>query len=172
MATFGNTGVGASTGNATSGNLRGSKFTLSENGDITKISVYLVTTSGENAKVGIFKDVGGSPADLEFESSPQVLVEGWNHFTVSVSLSAGDYWLCFETQTSGNIDYKYDAGTSWYEIHVWNGWPDPAGGTVAGNREYSIYATYTPSAAVEGSLGHGRSTNIDNRLIYFKTLEH
>ncbi len=56
---------------------------------------------------------------------------------------------------SANWRLKYDDGDpndqGHYDNEIYNGWPDPATFTDE-DREYSIYATYTPEAAAEKSI--------------------
>lgn len=124
----------------------GTKFTLSEAGDITNIGCYLFGTG--TAKCMIYVDSSGYPGAYKTVSSEVSLPSGWNwvDFSTSVSLTADDYWL-FSWVKDGAGDMKYDAGSTNQSCSKWRAYgtpPDPfPSGAAFYDREYSIYANYT-----------------------------
>ena len=152
MATFGKTNIGSSSTAYNTGNKRGSKFTLSENGTVTDINIYATNTK-ENVKFAIYADSAGSPSALKYaDDTGQTMVNGWNTKSgLSVALTAGDYWLCWSISGS-DITFYYDAGPRAWNTHVYaDAFPDPFGTPSSDNtRLHSIYCTYTPEGAPAG----------------------
>lgn len=152
--TFGYTTVGGSTQGLVANKKRSSQDTLSENGDVTNISVYGYTFAGTiDARTGIY-DINVNPDALQVTSNPLqwTTTPRWVNYSVtSTSLSADDYWLTY--QVSGTGQTKYDAGGNMTQINdtYADGLSDPYGSPLDGtwNRRTSIYANYTVSG--EGS---------------------
>jgi len=147
--TFGKTSIGGTSGNSTAGYIRGSKYTLSENAEVTALSVYLDTATG-NVKKAIYD---ASLNKVYADDVGQAVVAGWNTKSgLSVGLTAGDYWLVWKNDTSGTY-YKYDAGTLNQGLYATYAYATafPATLTPDGyqDRAYSIYATYTAGATLQ-----------------------
>jgi hypothetical protein len=154
MPTFGKTGIGGNNYACSTGRIRGSRFTLSEDGEVTKISACMYAVSGTvSAKVGIY-DVDGSndPNNLVAVSEEVTGIDTtpntWYDFPISAELSAGEYYLMMES--SGDARWYADAtGERHYSATRTYGdaWFDPfqLGGSSA--LEYSIYATYATGGA-------------------------
>lgn len=162
MATFGNTGIGGYTGTYGGDTKHATKFTLTENADVSKITAYIrdaALVGGVSCKCAIYADDGGSPSRpsaLKAVSSVSYAPAdyAWVDFAITVSLTPGVYWLTLKPDT--NLHSKYDAGSTDQFVdkgEAYDGFSDPFG-TVDWNadREYSIYATYTPPAPPGG--GH------------------
>lgn len=124
------------------------KYTLSEDGDISKITAYvkMVTTAG-NMKVCLYDDSASVPNNLLAESSPVAIgtTYSWVEFTVSYSASAGVYHMGTIQDEGASI--KRDSGTSAqvnYKTMTYPTFDNPFG-TPGGTRDYetSIYANYT-----------------------------
>lgn len=150
MATFGKTDQGGSYIDVVN-YIYGSKFTLAENGTVTSIHVYCNAIGGSyNIKVGLYADDGGSPATSALETEGVGAVPtwgGWLEIDVpDVLLSAGDYWLLWNTDNDAARVYYDGVGSGVYTSYAYaDSMPDPhpaIGGTQT--REFSIYATYTP----------------------------
>ena len=142
--TFGKTDIGGTPWD--SWLMWASKYPLTEAGDVTKITVYVDGVT--NVKVAIYAESGGVPTSL-LASAEKACVAGWNDITLLVSLPAGNYFLAARRETD-LINFYYDAGstnqTAFRTIAYADPWPDPFGVPDAQqDREYSIYATYTPS---------------------------
>jgi len=149
--TFGKTDLGANEAVLNENDIYGSKFTLSEDGDVTKISIYMVTgTWHQKIKFAIYDVSGGNPNNLKGTSEEILSEVGWQWFNATfnppISLTAGDYYL-FVWSTDSWSAFRYDTdGTHAYRNVGYNDFPNPLetpDGT--GNYNISIYATYTPS---------------------------
>ena len=152
--TFGFTGVGGTQGDAAEGFAYLFKFTMTDNGYVTKISVY------ENGKFGvdfiqsrasIYSDNAGAPDALLAQSSDITVsgTAGWNDYTISTSLTVGTYWLGIVDKSAGSdIIYYFDAGSTNQRAEdqltgdAYNNPCTPEGWGYA-DEKASIYATYT-----------------------------
>jgi hypothetical protein len=156
MATFGNT-VGHNTNiSALATNFKqGSKYTLSEDGTVTKLSLFMRDATGV-ARAVIYTDAAGSPDalmavsnEVTFSSSGSDI---WVDFPLpaGVPLSAGDYWLGF-IAGAGTSSFFYDTVTNnrKFRAETYSATPaDPFGGGITTDSiQIQIYATYTPTAA-------------------------
>lgn len=124
-------------------------FTLSEAGDVTKISIY---GYGYNAAINVKAVIyDGSPTNrkgISAETSVPSNIADWYDFTFSpaISLSAGDYYLGWNNEGPAGFVVYHDtvSGVLNFKISTYPVFPDPFG-TPDGNLddECSIYATYT-----------------------------
>ena len=149
MATFGKTAIGGTSIDGTAPK-RGCKFSLSENGDVTSISVYgkKATAGTTTIDVAIYADSAGVPDALSAVGT-QITIDTtlqWWTANISVSLVAGTYWLSWIQGTT--VIYHYDAGSTNQEDRGSDALPfdDPWGADLWQDRDVSIYATYTPTA--------------------------
>jgi hypothetical protein len=143
--TFGYTSIGASSGNGN--NLLGCKFSLTENGSVTAISIYIASGgSAANIEFGIYD----SSKNKKFGETTGVArpVDDWATISgLSVSLSAGDYYLC---AYSDNYNAKYDAGGAAQSFWGGTAWNDPIvpGGNIdwkiSIHADYTVTSTYSP----------------------------
>lgn len=153
MPTFGKTSIGASFNNFPIGDaLSTSRFTLSETGVVTKLTLYYKGTSvsplheAGDVRAVIFSVAAGEPDELvalsDAVNSPTT--DGWIDFPISpsVELPPGDYYLgahsalrkvgAMDTAgTNRNASDTYSDGTL-------TTWP---GGTTS-TLQKSVYATY------------------------------
>jgi hypothetical protein len=154
--TFGKTSNGESDANMWdigSDNIVCSKFSLSEAGDVSKLSVYFYSGYGEKFKTAIY-DINGN---LKGVTEEKIFQYGhswvWEDFVSStpVSLSVGDYYLCFWAYQVDDLRFngvRYISGTpsqSFTKSEPYNGFPDPIVKETEYDREIYIYATYTTS---------------------------
>jgi hypothetical protein len=159
MATF-----GYSAGVATNGlwgyGVMGSKYTLSEAGLVSRLSVHCRNFSTDFDMKGLIyaaDGAGGKPGTRMGVSSAVTVLNGFDgtkdlDFAVPFDLSPGDYWLMSHTTTCGVNQAQYCAatgGTSW--------WADGSAGTYASppapwsfasegsqpDTRLNVYATYT-----------------------------
>lgn len=154
MATFGKTDIGGSTYWGTAGDVKyACKFTLSEDGDISKITLYCRAHEGtSNVRCGIYSDDAGSPDALEGTSAEVSVSTSWAWrdfaFSPSISLLAGTYWLACIFSVRLYIVYDAGASNQWVDKAdtYSDGFSDPFGTPAHWYAyEMSIYATYTPS---------------------------
>jgi hypothetical protein len=151
MATFGKTTVGALSITYNTGNKRGSRFTLNEDGIVAAISVYATGVNG-SVKFAIYNNGADNKPSTKVwaDDTGQTMVSGWNTKSgLNVPLSAGTYWLCWMISGTGVVFY-YDAepARAWNVQAYADAWPGSWGTTSYGDdRSHSIYCTYTPAAA-------------------------
>lgn len=96
MATFGDTTVGGDTKNVAADEAIVGKFTLSELGNVSSISIHCRTSSGTgNIKGLIYADSAGTPGSrLAVGAVVGITTSaGWAVSTLTVQLAAGDYWI-------------------------------------------------------------------------------
>jgi len=155
MATFGKTDI--ATDNISHGHINneihGTQFTLTEDGEVSKISLYCEVNGDIPAKCAIYDSIATVPTNLEGETAEVNLLAvdpaAWVDFVfvAPLALSAGDYYLVYFAGNA-NIELWYDnVGLTHWDPNAYPNFSDPF--VSAGNvvREISIYATYTPSAA-------------------------
>lgn len=164
MATFGETGTGTTESQAGGDLVRGSKFTLSERGQISSITAYIrVANAGTvNVKFGIYTDVAGTPTTLKGTTSAVSFTntsKSWvtASFTAPLDLLAGTYWIMFNNDAgtgTGGLWYGSDTLLSGETL---DNETYPAFATTytvdaTVNNRVSIYSTYTPGAPVTGGF--------------------
>jgi hypothetical protein len=153
--TFGNAHEGGGLSSNPVGYLSACKFTVPEDGTITKITSYVWQKSGPaNAKAAIYADNADTPGGLLAESNEVAVpaAEDWVNFTISHPITQNtDYWLAIYAGGEG-IRYVYDPGSSNQLAYTWGNtypsFPDPFGANYGPDYHdwnMSIYATYTPS---------------------------
>lgn len=162
MAVFGNQNIESTLGTPGANTKNASKFTLSEAGTVSKLTMYCANTgaskSAGNAKGIIYSDAAGAPNALKGTSNEVAFAyaqaAGWVDFTFAtpVLLAPGNYWLGIITDATAPGCGVYRGSTGGYR--EWNadtysdGPADPWGTHAnAGTFPYSIYATYTSAAA-------------------------
>jgi thermitase len=155
--TLGNANVGTSSDVFAANRKRVNRYVLSAAGNITKLSVYLATTSksGQEALRGVlYANSGGSPGRLLAASNELVFHStdraGWYDLTLPapVALTAGTYWLGVLSGATGNVaSYRWDSvpGSRVYNNNTYTSGPSDPFGSVIGSdaEEMSLYATYT-----------------------------
>ena len=153
MATFGYTTIGSTLVGSIEGIIRGSRFTISENGTATSIAAYIENTfAAKNMKAAIYKFSDLSLV-AETDQNSVGVSTGWNTFTFSSppSLTSGvEYILCVWSAVGGGVAQLYnDAGTTnqgQNDTQTYGTWPNPLVPTGV-DIKYSIYCTYTPASS-------------------------
>ena len=140
---------------------RVSKYTLSQAGDVSKLSLYLAGAGVAGTQVVrgvIYADAGGEPGAL-LGTTAEISGSGsdpgaWRDlpFASPVRLAAGTYWLGFISgQTTSVLKTYFDEYVGAYRANAdtyADGPSDPfGGGATAYLRNLSVYATYTPVSA-------------------------
>ena len=162
MATFGKTTIGGTTDQWIKGDDAGAcKFVLGENGSVTSMKIYMYSYGG-NIRLGIYDHdaANNRPNNLKGTTTARFITStayAWEtfNFPAPIDLTAGTYWLACQSDT--DLYSAYDAGAaeqSGYHADAYaDGFLDPWGAAITRrDREWSIYATYTPVAPPVG--GH------------------
>jgi hypothetical protein len=156
--TFGKTTVGTLANVNPIPTLQVQRFQLTENGTVSKLTVYVSGQSSLCNIIGvIYADNAGVPTTLVAKTPPTNVAgaAGWYDlvFSSPVSLTAGYYHLGWLSGASTTLTTYYDAGGT----HTWNTglqksapfYPTPPNPFVVEKQNaytFSIYATYTPRA--------------------------
>lgn len=162
--TFGYTGVGASFINvSTNDHVIAGQWTIGENGSLDSITIYSDSDNVTNCSAFnvIYNDSSDAPGSLKGTSSSRTVSDNeLDWFTQSMSseslVASTPYWLAIHVTTTSQfgapVKPAYDSNTNngAYKSVAQNTWtspqdPFPASPTTATTREYSYYATYTPS---------------------------
>ena len=163
--TFGYTSAGASNQAQTSESIRGSIFTLSENGNASSLTFYINYQGTNKNHQGAVYQRGPTTPNLAaiFKENTDTFtldtsVDAWQteNLQTSISLGANDFWLVLwpDAPDASNFSrFFFDAGDTGQgnrELFANDGtfpWPDPTdiNDTTTTNK-YSIYATYTADA--------------------------
>jgi hypothetical protein len=145
--TFGTTVTsGASSGGGAANYIIATKYTLSEAGTVTQVSIYAVRAG--HVKVAIYADNNGSPGSLLVanNSPTTVTVGGWTTIDVApTSLSAGAYWIAFNEDASYMRAYK-TGGTRQAAYRAYSfssNMPTTWAPSGYQNYDYICYASYT-----------------------------
>lgn len=158
--TFGYTTAGASTRSLSTNNLNVCKFTLSEDGDVDKLTIYSRGTStyGGTTKIWkatIYSDSSGYPNAYQSPLGAEVgdtTTAAWRDSTFSsaISLTAGTYWIGMHKDSGSNHVWYYDSGSTNQAYYTSNGSitynspPSTFPGGASGKADnVSVYATYT-----------------------------
>ncbi len=177
MSTFGRTSLGASSALFFQNRINGCKATLSEDGDVTKLTIHCRGRgTGGNSKVRgvIYTDSSGPDALRGVTSEVTVLQDAAEAdvdltFSSAVSLTAGDYWLMLWQGDNGFYIY-YDTGASGIEkekavAYSPTGNPeDPLTGETDNTHNFGpLYATYTASDTTPPGLATGATATTTGR---------
>lgn len=149
MATFGNTNKGANAAGGYDGTYAvKTLFTAPENGTVTSISCYTGGGSGVTIDLGMYSGV-----TLLTRANVAAAADGWVTADVpdEAIVNGVVYGLAFKTIGTSALTYYYDGGDvnqSQRNFSLTAGDNLPATFTVSNQvaRNWSIYATYTPSA--------------------------
>jgi len=155
LDTFGYTSVGGSSGTLVQDYDIAHKCPTAPDSDgtVTAIWAYVDPAGGDAVVVvGIWDhDAANNLPENLLGSSVGLWTNplGWKEESVSASVTAStQYWLGWNTESRAVVAY-YDAGTRYvYHARTYDGTlPDPFGNSINGSgaRDYSIYATYTPT---------------------------
>jgi len=124
--------------------LSASRYTASMSGTMMYITCN-VAQPGQLI-VGLYTDDGGTPGVLVAQSASQSVTTGWNPIPgfSGLALSAGTYWLAFET--NGGAALLFDGGPSGEEYQAtvaYGTLPSTFPAGTASNNYWAIYAGYT-----------------------------
>lgn len=163
MATFGKTDVPAGWRDLANGVYIGSKYSLTEAGEASKMSFYVDGNgSGSGTQTfigGLYPDSGGNTGALVAQTAEILVTDaqaaGWvdGTFASGESLSAGDYWLVvFALPATRTARLAYAAVAAAGRYHEAGGeYPDLDADGFAWdgsyNYEFAINVTYTPTAS-------------------------
>lgn len=156
MATLGYTSH-AATGSAFNTGPLGLKVTPTEDGTITKITVWIKTYAGGgcNFRVAVYADSSGTPgAKLSESASATAISASDTEYDCSISQAITNgtpVWLAMMADT-GNAEVAFDAGPTHqaslqYNPSAYPTWPGTWAEDYALDRNYTIYATYTPGGS-------------------------
>ena len=154
MATFGTTDESGTSPAASAGYLGATKYTLSEDGTVTKISIY--SPDNVNHKGGIYSDNAGVPDTLLVSNETGVSGSGWKDISLDQTfLSAGVYWLAFNAD--GNNCAVYKAGgtnqRAYKELTYGTAFPSTFSPAGYQNYDYPSYGTYTTGTNMQVNIG-------------------
>ncbi len=160
MATFGTTSEAGTEAGGSADVLVATKYTLTEDGTVSKISVY--SSASVNSRGGIYSDNAGVPNALIVGNNTSVGGSGWKDIALTPTfLTAGVYWIV--ANQDGNNGRAYKAGGSSqtaYKTGVTfandlpSTFPTPTGYQ---DVEYVSYGTYT-------TTGTNMKVNVGNTL--------
>jgi hypothetical protein len=116
---LGSATIGTFTDNDDRNTMNGSRFTASENGSVTSMSVYVAAVDAapyNQFQTAIYTDSGGKPGNLLAQSTTGSLIgNAWNTVPISLPITAGTrYWLVYNNNArSGSLNnLKYSIGTA------------------------------------------------------------
>lgn len=141
--TFGKTSVGANpVDNA--GYLDVNKYTLTECGTVSTLSLYVAATTGGSARMALYTDNAGIPGSLLSESAAVTVSVGWNTIDIpDVLLGPGNYWIGLQTQAGVQVVYDNGVmGDDPYLNYTFGAFPAVLPAMTLWNALYSMYANY------------------------------
>jgi hypothetical protein len=152
VATFGNTTAGGDSFPCSNDRALGSKFTLTEAGNVTAVNCRfdVTSTAGANYKGVIYNDSAGSPGSRVAVGAATAVPAGGGVVASSItaSLSAGDYWLVSVTDSFQSIyEIELTGVSQRKEAFTYASPADPFGTPDGSSTELCIYATYTASVS-------------------------
>jgi hypothetical protein len=145
--TFGTTSTaGATSGGGLANYIVATKYTLSQAGTVTQVSVYSVYSG--RVKTAIYADNSGAPGSLLVANNVPTAVGAGQWTTMNIgpiSLAAGTYWIAFNQDV--NYMRMYRAGGTRQAAYMGFAFSNdmPTSWTPNGyqNLDYICYATYT-----------------------------
>ena len=175
-ATFGQTSVGTTPVNFPNVSTKSaSMFTLTENGNVSKLSIYFFGTNVSHmggTGYGLIYDVTGSePNSLKGTTNITNIpdnIDQWVDFAFSspVYLTAGNYYLGIIMATSTNLctgEGFATTGTNRFNTDTYPA-DDPFGAGSASTNQKSIYATYTAADSGGTTATTTRPINIGSKI--------
>lgn len=160
---FGNSVIGGTTNGWGSDYIMAVPYVLSDTGLINKICIYGAAASSKTLTAAIYN------SDLDFlaetnEITVDTTLQWWNaSFATPQYLTAGTYYLTFNTAGTGDFNYYFDdnpAITTIYYSYSYGTFPSTLGETGTFTRQVSIFAEYenlsppatpTPPPSLENS---------------------
>lgn len=147
-------------------------FAVGEDGTVTKITVYVknALAAVKAVDVGLYDGLG---QETHLQQNVPSLHDNWYDFDVpDFEFTAGTFGLAVKNVGHSACEYFYDAGTSnqMQQDNLLSGddLPDPFVVDAQEDREYSIYATYTPSAEEEKSFALSETITPTANVYEFK----
>ncbi|KKN47284.1 hypothetical protein LCGC14_0664470, partial [marine sediment metagenome] len=145
--TFGYESVGGARRRINGNNKQGSKFTLTEAGTVTSISVWGKLRNGGNVRVGIYSDYNGAP-DILQGSEEFIMADSlqWWMYTLTtpISLGVGDWWIV--AGGDNRLSMYADSGSpnqrAYNSDPYGDGFQNPFGAPSYTSEQLSIYASY------------------------------
>ena len=176
--------VGGSTGTGYKNAINANKFTASQTGTASSLSVNIPSPgAGFHYQLAIYSDNSGVPGTYIASTASTALTNGWNTATLTTSptLTAGTpYWLVYWTDVSNNTDagmaydspvggssfYFFTSGGGYYGSGGSNGMPTswPGGSTNAGTIQHSIYVSFVSSGYAVNISSAGNLTATGSAL--------
>ena len=157
MATFGNTSTATTSDNNIDDFKNGSRYTLSEDASISKLTAYLDNTGGVACHLRgvIYSDKAGpAPYQLLGTTNEVSIAAGASvawvdmSFASSVVLSAGSYWLFVHISLDADDTFAFrcdkTTGVGGYGADTYSNGADAEFGSYTSQGwNYCIYATYS-----------------------------
>lgn len=141
--------AGATKNQGNSGYIYAAQVSLPVVGTYNNIKFYCNTTAGSpTVKCALYADNGSSyPGALLAQSDPVTIdaTPQWRTFAFTTpyqTTATGTYWLSFEVEGAGNINYFYNAGSSLKFVSGTTANPYPDGASNAA-LQVAIYIDYT-----------------------------
>lgn len=160
MATFGNSAAPTADYPMSADRWVGSKFTLTEAADVTKVTGRFGSGSGtgDNMKAVIYADAAGSPgARMGVSAAAAGAAANTDvDFTLVVSLTAGDYWLGIvdDGGSAARLGNIAGSGSGRKEGLTYASPADPMGALddAAVAFTFCVYATYTAAGGAPNMI--------------------
>lgn len=167
---FGYDTIGGSSVTVNANNVRGSVYTLSDDGvNVNSMSAYVYSIGGStNFKFGVYNSSWYLMGESDPVSAPASAT--WVSADVDIDLDSGSYWLCM--LGDGNFYIYRDAGAASqypYSSATYPTFDNPESITGALDYKVSIYANYTtgpePTPTPTATPGEGYILE-DDAVIY------
>jgi hypothetical protein len=123
------------------------RITMTQDGVITALEMYVVSESGGRISMALYSDNGGTPGALIAQSAAQTAVVGWNAVNIPATMEpAGTYWVGW--QMDSDVVITADVGVTgddqWITQTVFGAFP----GSMAGANKFylvePVKADYCP----------------------------
>lgn len=146
-STFGNTGYSASAMSVNAGDVIVSNFTLTENGGLVSISVYVRSYSQMYMQAVLYNSTGSAPGDWVATTEQSQVASGtaWRTFTFAsqVNCVADEYYIGLQPENYVECFYNNSLEGMAVAYETWDTEPDPFGTPDATHtRLLCAYATY------------------------------
>ena len=163
----GRTTIAATPSSGLSANFkRGSRFTMTERGQLVDLSAYLDSLGGgasaQSVRLALYRDAGGAPGELLATSDEITLSPGsqrqWRSARSQTApvLDPGNYWIVIHSgNTAGVIRDFGDGAANWYgnADQYPDGPSSPFGAGSTGTVTISASALYLPTDVASATFG-------------------
>lgn len=154
MPNFGYETKGTASGSDANDKIRGSVFTITENGVATKITAGLAASAGgtANVKCAIYKHSDSTLVPNSETDARLIDVANWPTVTLEEFTISGDQpelvadtpyvlvaWADAEMYLASDVG---DEDQGHYDPHAYGEWPDPAVFVLPSTSKFSIFCTY------------------------------